>query len=255
MKNSLLLLIFLCAFSKLSAQTSETKPEEKKNHNMALEFSAGYSLPFGNYAAIDSANEKSGYAKSGFQVQIALDWMGKSDFGLAVQYTFQRNPLKDTAAFFIPTDRNAPLGTGSWTNHCLMGGPVFMKTLKKVYLDAKILGGIILSSGTNFNTPDPTDTTGIRYSRNTGTGFVYQISAGVGLKVSANLALKFNLSLLGGWPEAKKQYKPQIIRYEKHIDPITGFTYQEAVYSAPVDYSIKKVISTVNPSIGLVYRF
>jgi len=256
MKKTSLVLIFLSMVFAMTAQNTITGEKEEKIHNMGLDFSAGYSLPIGNYGAYDKTNKKSGYASYGYLVQVAFDWMGKKDFGLAIQYTFQHNQLKDTASHVVIDGmNNVTLGPDAWSNHYLMIGPVFMKSIRKIYIDAKILGGVILSSSSNFNTPDPTDTSRLRYNNNFATGFSWQISAGIGYKISPHVALKFNLNLMGGWPDARKQYRSQLIGYEKYFDPVTGLTYDKPVYSAPVEYLIKKVITTVNPSIGLVYRF
>ncbi len=255
MKKAPLILIFFSIFATMSAQTSATNTKEKNNFYKGLDFSAGYSIPFGNYGASDQSNKKSGYAANGFQVQVGFDWMGKKDFGLAIQYTFQRNPINNEANLLFPHGIPDSVGSGLWTNHYLMLGPVFMKTIKKLYIDAKILGGVVLSSSTNFNTPDPTDTLGLKYNKNTGTGFAYQISGGVGYMISSHFTFKFNLSLMGGWLVARKQYPSQLITYELYYDPVTGLSYYKPVYSAPAEYEIKKVVTTLNPSIGLVYRF
>jgi hypothetical protein len=147
------------------------------------------------------------------------------------------------------------LGSGAWSNHYLMAGPVFMKTIGRIHIDAKVLGGAIISSSANFNTPNPTDTAGFSSNENIATGFAYQLSAGVGYAFSSHIALKFNLNLMGGWPGASRSYGSQLIGYEEYKDPITGIKYFTPVYSAPVEYEIKKVVTTLNPSLGLVYRF
>jgi hypothetical protein len=213
-------------------------------------------MVMGDYGAVDKSNKKSGYATNGWQFQLTFDWMGTKDFGLAIQYTFQKNPLKDSAEFIVPDGwTNGTLGTGSWSNHYLLAGPVFMKVFGKIHVDAKILGGVIVSSSSNFNTPNPTDSTGLKMDKNLGTGFAYEISAGVGYAFSPQIALKFNLSLMGGWPGKNRQYGSQLTGYEKYTDPVTGISYQRPVYSAPIEYEIKKVVFTLNPSLGLVYRF
>ena len=231
------------------------KPVPAGNHNMGLEASAGYSMALGNYGSLDKQSEKSGYATNGWLLQLTFDWMGKKDFGLAVQYTFQRNPMKNAANEVVPQGIPDSVGSGSWSNHYLLIGPVFMKTIKRIHLDAKIMGGVIVSISPNFNTLNPYDTTGIKEDVNPGTGFAYQISAGIGYAVSSHFAFKFNLNLLGGWPGINKQYGARLIGYVNYKDPDTGIVYSKAVYSATVSYEIKKVVTTLNPSLVLIYRF
>ena len=196
-------------------------------------------MALGAYSSSDMKNKKSGYATSGWQVQAAFDWMGKKDFGMALQYTFQRNPMEHAANLVFPNGIPDSVGSGAWSNHYLMLGPVFMKVVKRFYMDAKVLGGVIVSSGSNFSTPDPTDTTGFRYNSNVATGFAWQISAGAGVMISSHFALKINVNLMGGWPAKSRQYGSQLIGYVKYKDP-NGIEYTKPVYSAPVEYDIKK---------------
>jgi hypothetical protein len=256
MKKTSLVLFFIAVFATMSAQTPGTAPKVEKDHHMGLDVAVGYSLVMGSYAAYDNADKKSGYASGGYLVQVTFDWMGKKDFGMAFQYSYQHNPLKDTASHvLIDGLNNIPMGPGTWSNHYLMVGPVFMKSIGKLYLDAKIMGGVVLAFSPVFYTADPTDTLRLKYSKNTGTGFAWQVSAAVGYNVSAHLSFKFSLGLMGGWPVGRKSYPAQLIGYEKVKDPITGIIYEQPVYSPQKEYEIKKVITTVNPSIGLVYRF
>jgi hypothetical protein len=69
------------------------------------------------------------------------------------------------------------------------------------------------------------------------------------------VAIKFNLNYLAGWPGKERQYYSQLIGYNEYIDPITGIKIVEPIYSAPVQYEIKKVVSTLNPMLGLIFRF
>ncbi len=254
--RKILFLLILYAYSFVGhAQDSISKPAQAINRHLGLEVSAGYSMPLGSYASSDKENAKSGYATGGWHLQITFDWMGKNDLGLALQYTYQTNPMKGMANQVFPKGIPDSIGSGSWSNHYLMAGPVFMKTIKRIHIDAKVLGGIMVSSSGIFNTPDPTDTLTNTYHQNIATGFALQISAGIGYAISKHVVFKFNLSLLGGWPGISRQYGAQLLGYKEYFDPISGLRYYKAVYSAPVDYDIKKTVSTLNPSIGLVYRF
>jgi len=257
MKRTILLLIFYVFYSCVHSQITDPKHKSVVNRNMALEVSAGYSMALGTYASSDKQDKKSGYATGGWQMQFTFDWTSKKNFGLAFQYTYQRNPMEHGVNVVYPSPGQIPdsLGPKSWSNHYLMVGPVFMTTIGRIHLDARILGGFIFSAGPAFDTPDPNDTTSFSFNKNIGTGFAYQISAGVGYTISPHVAFKFNLALLGGWPGKNRQYPSQLIDYETYKDPVTGLIYTRPVYSAPTEYEISKVVFTLNPSIGLVYRF
>lgn len=255
MKKAVLLFILIACCSAAYPQNTDLKSKPVVIRNMGLEVAAGYSIALGAYASSDTRNKESGYATNGWLMQVTFDWMGKKDFGLALQYTFQRNSMENAATLVFPNGIPDTEGSGAWSNHYLMAGPVFMKTIGRIHLDAKVLGGAIIVSSVNFNTPNPTDTTGFSSNENIATGFGYQLSAGVGYTISSHFALKFNLNLMGGWPGASRSYGSQLIGYEEFKDPITGIKYFTPVYSAPVEYEIKKVVTTLNPSLGLVYRF
>lgn len=255
MKKAILLFLIYACCSVAYPQNKEAGANQAVTRNMGLEASAGYSMALGAYASKDQKNKKSGYATNGWLVQVTFDWMGKKDFGMAIQYTFQQNPMENVANEVFPNGIPDSVGPGSWSNHYLMMGPVFMKTIGRIHLDAKIMGGAMVSSSANFSTPNPTDTTGHSYNKNIATGFAYQISAGIGVTLSSHFAVKFNLGLLGGWPGKNRTYNSQFIGYEEYYDPKTGIKYFRPIYSAPVEYDIKKVVATLNPSLGFVFRF
>jgi opacity protein-like surface antigen len=250
------ILVFLCA-CYLGAQAQGDVPKQQiTGRSMAVEFSAGYSVAMGKYRSLDMEEDKAGYAVNGWQLQAAFNWMGSKDFGLSLLYTFQRNPLNDSTGSIRPDGwHTGTLGPGAWSNHYLLAGPVFMKTIRKLYIDARILGGLIVSASPVFTTPNPGDTTGMDMDKNMGTGFAYLVSAGIGYAFTPRLAVKFSVNLRGGWPGKEKQYPAILLGYRYYRDPETGILVSEPVYSAAADYEIKKVVTTLDPSIGLVYRF
>jgi len=251
-----LTIIFLCVFSFAAQGQGDVPKHQAAVHNMAVEFSAGYSVAMGKYSSLDMEEDKAGYAVNGWELQAAFNWMGSKDFGLSLLYTFQRNPLNDSTGSIRPDGwPGGTLGPGAWSNHYLLAGPVFMKTIRKFYIDARILGGVIVSASPVFYTPNPGDTTGMDMDKNLGTGFAYLVSAGIGYAFTPRLALKFSVNLRGGWPGKEKQYPAVFLGYRYYRDPETGILVSEPVYSAAAKYEIKKVVMTIDPSIGLVYRF
>lgn len=219
---------------------------------MALGFSAGYSMVLGKYGATDPKDKKSGFASGGWQAQISFDWMGKNHFGLELRYIFQQNPLKDSADLVYPEGQSYTLGTGSWSNHYLLIGPVFETTVKRVQISAQVLGGLIYSFSSNFNTTDPYSGNN---NHNQGAGFALQLGAGAGYLVTPRFIVRMQVDFLAGWPGKERQYASQFIRWDEHVDPKTGQIVYEPVYSAPVEYVIKKVVTTLNPSVGVIFKF
>ncbi len=256
MKSIFTLFCFLLFFQALTfAQIPGTEPMPAKDRNMALEFSAAYTFALGDYGKTDNGNDLSGYAGNGWLAQVTFDWVGSHHFGLAIQYAYQQNRFRDDANNVYPEgvhDSTYFLGPGKWTNNYLMIGPLFLTTVKKLQVDAKVLIGVMLSSGRIFTTTDPSTA---ENNANTATGFAFQLSAGLGYAFSKHFAVKANLSYLGGFPSKKRQYGAQMIGYENYKDPVTGIVTQKVVYSAPAEYTIKKVVSTLCPGIGFIYKF
>lgn len=256
MKSKLALLsLYLFLPAIMIAQSTSNKQPTAKEQFSSLEVTTGYSMVLGDYGSSVEGSDKAGYAGNGWLAQLTFDWIGKHHFGLAIQYTFQQNPYKEEAKTVSPDevhDSSYFLGPGKWSNNYLMIGPVFLTTIKKLQIDAKILVGVILASGRTFTTTNPSSK---ENNSNTATGLAYQLSAGVGYALSKNFILKVNLSYLGGYPSKKKQYGAQLIGYEQYKDPVSGIVILKPVYSAPAEYNIKKVVSALNPGIGLIYKF
>jgi hypothetical protein len=255
MKAILMCMVFSIGLVPVFSQSDSLAHKPGNTRKMMLEASAGYSVPYGTYAASDTKSEKSGCAAPGWMAQLALSWLGSSHIGLTVQYTYQRNPVENGFSKAFSDGMPVDVSQGSWSNHYLLAGPVFMKTFGKIHVDAKLLGGFVVSASPVFDTPDPTDTTKYEYDSNIAAGFGYQVSAGVGYQFSGNFAVKFNLSLQGGWPAKEREYGSEFLGYQVFYNPSTGLPYYDKVYSAPITYDMKKVVSTVNPSFGLVYKF
>jgi opacity protein-like surface antigen len=224
-----------------SAQQTQTVPASPSTKGIFFDASAGLSLPLGAYAGSDEGNEQSGFSRNGFIVQLACDWMGKKDFGLALQYTFQLNPFKNTSKDSILPGMSVPLGSGNWANHYIMAGPVYMKYFKKILFEAKVLIGVIISTSPLFKTEDPAFKT---VSDNTGTGFAFGIGAGAGYRLSSSVALKLNAEYLIGTPKIDRQYGAQII----------GYRDSAFVYSPPVNFDTKKVVSSFNLGLSIIFR-
>lgn len=232
----LLLLTFIA-----SAQQTETVQTSPSTKGVFLDISAGLSLPAGAYAKSDIANEQSGFSLIGPVAQLTCEWMGKKDFGMAIQYTFQLNPLNNNTKDLVLPGMSAPLGSGNWSNHYIMAGPAFMKYFGKILLEAKALIGVIISMSPLFETMDPAFK---NVSNNTGTGLALGISAGAGYQVSSNVALKVNAGYLFGTPKIDKQYGVSVV----------GRKDSAFVFSAPVTYNTKKTVSAFNLGISIIFK-
>jgi hypothetical protein len=225
------------------SQQSKTGPAVSPTKGVFIDVALGPSFPLGAYAKSDPDNDESGYSMTGGILQLTCDWIGKKDFGLAFQYTLQYNPIKSSAQNLPIPGSSVPMGTGDWTNHYVLAGPVFMKYFNKVFFEAKLLGGVIISASPFFKTQDPKYAS---VSNNTGAGLAFSIGAGAGYRVSPNVALKINATYQMGTPKIHHQYGAEII----------GYNYQDSVfiYSAPVTYDTKKVVSAFNLGVSVIFK-
>jgi hypothetical protein len=244
MKNFLMyILALLIPFSGFSQKdTKENKAREK--NRMYLDASIGASFPLGNYAKDDPKAETTGYAKTGFFLQANADWMGKNNLGLAFQLTYQNNSLKDTAKTVIHEGSSLPMGSGNWSNIYILAGPVFLKQIKKIAVDAKLVGGFVISTSPVFKTTNPETNMN---EGGTGTGFAVGVNIGIGYALSQKVALRLTLGYLAGFPKIDRQYNTVVIG----TDSLTG----KYIYSSPVDLTIKKTVSTFNTGLGVIYKF
>jgi hypothetical protein len=242
MKNISFLLLFIVISCTVFPQQKKDTVKTKSSNRFYLDASVGLSLPLGAYASVDRDNSKSGYATGGYFAQVSLDWLGKSDFGIAFQYCFQHNPLNSKADSIIPYGTTYPLGSGGWTNNYLMAGVVFLKQMNRLSVDVRFLVGVLISSSPVFSTPDPVTN---QNTNNTATGFAYGLNIGIGYAVSPRVTLKASLGYLEGYPVLNKQYS-SIVSY----DSVTA----TPIYST-IDLKKKNTTATFNAGLGIIYKF
>ncbi len=234
--NCLLFLPFL-----IFSQEAVKKADSVLASRLYLDVSGGVSIPMGYFARDDVKFGGSGFATPGFLAQLNLDWIAKYNYGLALQYTFQRNPLKSSVRNDTLEGMGQPIGTGSWTNQYLMAGIAFMLYIHKVYIEGRALFGFILSSSPVFRTTDPFYKT---LSTNTGTGFAYGIQLGAGYDVSRRVTVKANIEYIIGNPKIHRQYGAQY--YVNDTGAI--------IYSPPLNFETKRTVSALLVKAGIVIK-
>ncbi|MGA3014100.1 MAG: hypothetical protein ABSD71_08695 [Bacteroidales bacterium] len=243
MKTVFLLTFILLMPFLIFSQETKKKADSTANNRIYINVSGGPSFPMIYYARIDTKNTTSGFAAQGYVAQVNLDWMGKKNTGFAIQYTLQNNPINHSVKNDTLEGMSKSLGAGSWTNNYLMAGLVYMDFIKKVYIEGRVLFGIMLSSSPLFNTVDPVYQT---QSSNTGVGTAYGAQFGVGYQISNRVTVKGNVEFTIGNPSIHRQYSAGVIG----VDSITG----KFIYSAPIDIDTKKTIYSFNAKAGLVIK-
>lgn len=240
-KSLFLACLFILPFLAFAQKMPVKKSDTASSGRIFLDVTAGLSLPLGSYASSDLAKEGSGFATPGFLGQVNLDWMGKDNFGLAIQYTFQHNSLKKSVIGERQKNLDYPIESGSWTNNYLLAGPVFLKFMQKLYIDVEALFGVLLSSSPIFNTTDPLYKT---HSTNLGTSFAYGVQVGAGYAISRNVTVKADIEYIAGNPKIHRNYGAQW--YVNDTGAI--------IYLPPLNVETKRNISTLMVKAGVVIK-
>ena len=242
MKTLTFVSLFILFSVVLSAQTPGNKATDPEKQRIFLNLAGGLSWPTGkNYTDLDRNNTQAGYSEKGYFLRAEVDWMGKKDLGIAFQYTFQHNPLQDSAKTIIPSGSNDSLGRGSWANHYLLIGPYYMKTISKFVIEAKLLIGMVVSFSPVYNTSNPET-----HSKESNHGFGLAWGGGIGLgyNISPRMTFLVNVGYMAGYPKATVEYKHYV------YDSLT----QQNIISLN-DISFKKSLSAIHAGFGLIYKF
>jgi hypothetical protein len=250
-KSGFLIILFLVIAGLLPAQDVPADSAIKKKSRMTIDFNGAYSIPLGKYKPSDQEDDNPGYAGGGLMAQIKLNWLGKRDLGLGISYIFQQNWIpKEYQDIVIPGGNPNGLGDKPWSNHYLMAGPVLLTEFpNKVVIDAAILVGFVVASSHVFDMTVPVDTIGTTMtSSGAGTGFAYQIRAGVGYRVGKRIILTGGFSLTGGSPKRTKSF----YSYSYVEDPPGSNNYIYAYQG--YEETIKHKIASFNPGIGLIIK-
>jgi opacity protein-like surface antigen len=218
------------------------KKADSASSSFYLDASAGLSLPLGAFTSTDLNNPASGFATPGFLGQVNFDWIGKDNYGLGLQYTFQHNSLNSSVNGEKQKGLDYPLETGSWSNHYLMAGFSFLKFFHKVYIEGRALFGVVLSSCSIFNTIDPVYKSP---STNLGTGFAYGAQVGAGYAVSRRVTVKANIEYILGNPKIHRKYGAQVIGYNDTLG---------LIFSPPLDVETKRTVSALLVKAGIVVK-
>ena len=213
-----------------------------------LDVSGGYSAPFGSYSSMDKKNDFSGYATGGFFIQAAGTIKGKGLIGLGFSYLYQQNPLNKKADTITPEGHQYQLGTTPWRNHYVLIGPSLYQRINKWFVQAKVLGGLILASSSNFSmTIPPVDSLASpTLSSGMGLGFALQVMVGGGYRFSQHWGIMANVHFIGGNTQRKKDYFTHSYVFDPEL--------QEWVLLVQGgEFKIKKKPSAIEIGIGIVY--
>lgn len=239
----------------LYCRSSNESVDTLRSRRSFFNFSAGYSIPFGKYQSRDKQEGTSGFAGPGLRLLVGLDWFQRGPLGISLQYSNQVNPLEDPSTLVYPNGFPSGTNPRAWNNHYLLLGPVFRHTWNNIFITARVMAGGMVSYGSMFDTPDPTDTTGYSSDMNLAGGFAWSAGGEIGYQFSHGPGISLTLDFMGGWPGKSRQYPAMFLRWEPYYNPVTGITEYKAIYTSPVDYEIKKVVTSFTIGLGIVFPF
>jgi len=194
MKYFSLLLILLFPLN-IIASSNPTDTTATHKSRVFLEVSPGVSIPVGFYARDQVSDNQSGYASNGFLLHLDCDWMGIKILDSPIRYIYQKQPFEIECKIRYAGRMDIPVGTGGWSDHYLMIGPVYLKSWGKLTVDIKGMAGVVLATSPLFRTIDPAQHTP---SGNTGTGFAFSLGGSCGYSVSPEVSVFIEAGYLQG---------------------------------------------------------
>ena len=192
-KNFTILSAILITLFSLTAKAQDDQPEAKSY----MAFLGGLSVPIGNYASNDYANNDAGFAHKGQTYGLDFGIFLHKNFGIGVSIALQdQGELDSTQTQALANGYNSSFfknqtsvtSVGRFSNLTLMAGPLYEFLHKKFILDLRVSAGVIKS----FTTPATTIV--FDYSSNSGQTYYQESSGAVAFAYGASINLRYTLS-------------------------------------------------------------
>lgn len=265
-KIILIILVFSYPGTKLFCQSN----------NSTLSLSIGPSLPVGNYAKTDPANNLSGYSKAGESINISFGYKLNKGIGLEAMLYGERNGL-NTKAFanqlselgffaFYGDPRyysNWTIDKKSWYAESLLLGVTRQwyigKTNSRVSIVAKALGGLAYVQYPELSANSKSDTSYVIIRQNSASAFgaSFLLSAGVEYKLSKNTGILFSCEYFGTTQISFQNIDESIAATNGGLRVPKIYSLSNSV-STPIAESYgdnsKQAISSINIKLGICFR-
>ena len=183
-----------------------------QSDNWYFSFSMGGSWPKGTFLKTDPDNKESGYAKNGFALILDATYPVSSHFGLKGMALMSTNPVdRNWLGTKLETRMNAvpivvadadreflSLRANSWMWNSLLAGPVYTFSIKRVYWDFQVLGGmnvtylpqqkLLYAKPTNnwYYLDRNTSSISVSYGLLAGTAFRFPVTDRINLRVGVD---------------------------------------------------------------------
>jgi hypothetical protein len=227
MKKIIALLIVLTGANHVIAQQYVPK--------FTLSLNGGSSIPTGNFAKSNYADETSGYAGTGPHFDLTGTYYFKKNFGilfLAGYSGFSTNgtqSLSDGYKEDSGTDSTTLYSKGSNYSISFLIGPTYRITMgEKFFVDARALVGYVNSHLAGFQVFYEDYTTNSMMQNESSAGaFGFQGGLGIGYQISKQWAVQVNGDYFTSSPEFNITYDNFVVnsgrRLSTYHQPISGF--------------------------------
>jgi hypothetical protein len=192
-KNFTILSVILITLFSLTAKAQDDKPEAKSY----MAFYSGLSIPTGDYASNDYANNSAGFAHRGETFGLDFGIYLHKNFGIGITLAYQDQGELDSLQDVnlangyntsFTKNQTSVTSIGRYTNLTFMAGPQYSFLYKKFTFDLRVQAGVIKS----FTTPATTIV--FDYSSTSGATYYQESSGALAFAYGANFGVRYNLS-------------------------------------------------------------
>lgn len=242
MKKIIIASIALCAVSTSFAQEKAT---EKSGSN-EISVNAGIGSPSGNFAKGDYADATSGFAKSGFHINLSGTHYLNKNWGVNLVVGFTQYGSKGLQSLVdgykedSGTDSTTLNTTNENSSLNILVGPVYQIPVSSNFsVRLRALAGYTNTTLAGFKVyyEDYLDNTVMEQKKSSGGGFAFAAGAGVNYKVSKNISILANADYFSSKPTIDIAYVNYNVNSGRKID------------------SYKQSISGINATVGIGFSF
>ena len=203
---------------------------QDKSFNLSV--NGGVAIPTGNFSKADYHDESSGFAKTGFHLNLSGVYQFNKNWGAGILIGYSQFGFKDPLSLAegykedSGTDSTTLYQLGHNSNFSVLVGPYyFIPAGKNVLIDIRALGGYVNTHLAGFRIfyEDYTDNVMTQEETSGGT-FGFQLGAGVKYSVAKKVSLHFNIDYFSSHPKLSITYDNFVVNSGRRLT-----SYDEAI--------------------------
>jgi len=207
-----------------------TVANAQKSFNLSL--NGGIAVPTGNFAKADYSDETSGFAKTGYHLNISGVYQFNKNWGAGLLVGYSQFGFKDPLSLAegykedSGTDSTTLYVKGHNSNLSVLIGPYyFIPASKNVLIDIRVLGGYVNTHLAGFQVfyEDALDNS-MTQKETSGGAFGLQVGAGVKYSVAKKISLHFNVDYFTSKPNMDITYENFVVNSGRRLT-----TYNEGI--------------------------